>query len=275
MSGHNTGSRGLNDILQCLAQEQPGDFSWIVAPLAEEGQSYVPIASYQENRIHQSASMIKVAIMECVFHEAKEGRIDLEERIMLSTMPRVEGGGALQELVGRHAFTLLELCRLMMVLSDNWATNLLCKRLGFAMINQRIQEIGLQNTRLERVMMDTQAAAKGQENWTTAHDLAMLFARLYEQREEYLWGNEMWRILGRQQFRDKIPFYWGLETPFFHKTGCLDRVEHDGGVYSSMEGDFIIVILASHLQSNEEGIARIARMGREIRTYIQERYVRR
>ena len=29
------------------------------------------------------------------------------------------------ELVGNHSFSYLELCRLMMVLSDNWATNLL------------------------------------------------------------------------------------------------------------------------------------------------------
>lgn len=271
---HAMKGNSLNDILKAIVETQEGRFSWQVLALDEEGPA-TALASFQENMLHQSASMIKVFILECLFHEAQTGRVHLDERMMLSEVPRVEGGGALQELMGRHAFTLLELSRLMMVLSDNMATNLLCKRLTLGTINARIQSLGMTDTKLERLMMDTKAMAEGRDNWTTVTDLARLFTHVYRKREEPLWGNEMWRILGRQQFRDKIPFYWGEETPFFHKTGCLDNVEHDGGIYTSIEGDFIIIILASDVRTNADGISSIAHMGNEVRTYVQERYVRR
>ena len=54
----------------------------------------------------------------------------------LKESPRVLGGGALQELDLNHRFSYLELCRLMMVLSDNWATNLLIKKLGMATVKR-------------------------------------------------------------------------------------------------------------------------------------------
>ena len=49
----------------------------------------------------------------------------------------------------------------------------------------------------------------------------------------------MWNILGRQQFRDILPFCWGEGIRFHHKTGSLDRVEHDG-VIETFRGHFAL-----------------------------------
>ena len=57
--------------------------------------------------------------------------------------------GALQELVGKHSFTYLELCRLMMVLSDNIATNLLITVLGMENINARAEQLGVDEIELK------------------------------------------------------------------------------------------------------------------------------
>lgn len=151
------------------------------------------------------------------------------------------------------------------VLSDNWATNLLIRTIGMTYINETAKLYGLKNTG-ERYMMDTAAQARGEENTTAALDLTRLYAKLYELREDNIAGHELWQILGRQQFRDKIPFHWGEEVPFFHKTGCLDRVEHDGGILPLLTGTFGIVILISDM-ANDEAIPLEAAMGRTIKTF--------
>ena len=92
-----------------------GTISYLVTVLDESGELRC-VASQQEETVHASASMIKVLI--------------------LAAAPRVLGGGALQELNGSHKFTILELCRLMIVLSDNWATNLLIRTIGMTYINE-------------------------------------------------------------------------------------------------------------------------------------------
>ena len=80
----------------------------------------------------------------------------------------------------------------------------------------------------------------------------------------------MWRILGRQQFRDHIPFHWGEEVSFYHKTGCLERVEHDGGVYMSLHGDYVLVILISDVD-NDLAIDGSAQLGYMMREFIDNR----
>ena len=60
-------------------------------------------SSLLEGRIlvHSSASLIKVLIMEYVFHLARTEQLDINDTVPLSRTPRVEGGGALQELVSK------------------------------------------------------------------------------------------------------------------------------------------------------------------------------
>lgn len=246
-----------------------GTISYLVTVLDESGELRC-VASQQEETVHASASMIKVLILAAVLRGVTEEQLQLDSLVPLAAAPRVLGGGALQELNGSHKFTILELCRLMIVLSDNWATNLLIRTIGMTYINETAKLYGLKNTELKRYMMDTAAQARGEENTTTALDLTRLYAKLYELREDSIYGHELWQILRRQQFRDKIPFHWGEEVPFFHKTGCLDRVEHDGGILPLLTGTFGIVILISDM-ANDEAIPLEAAMGRTIKTFLEDK----
>ena len=267
----------LEDHLRKLHEDQDGAvYSYTVVPMVETAEGVelrTPLVAVKTEYVHASASMVKTLLMDYLFHEARNGCLSLTEIMPLSTVPYVEGGGALQELDNaNHAFSLLELCRLMMTLSDNWATNLLLQRLGMGNIIERGRHIGLKNTQIKRSMMDFSSVSEGIDNQTTVADMVTLFAHLYALRDEPIYGREMWRILGRQQFRDRIPLYWDSHEPFYHKTGSLDLVEHDGGVYLSLQGDFIVVIFSSHVPSNGVAIKTIGDMGLEILDYIQNRY---
>ena len=219
----------LDTVIKELAPA--GNISYAVLQFDDEEEPTL-IAARGENTVHSSASLIKVLIMEYVFHLARTEQLDINDTVPLSRTPRVEGGGALQELVGKHSFTYLELCRLMMVLSDNIAT-------------------------------------EGRDNHLTALSLARLYKHIFECRDRDAYGREMWNILGRQQFRDILPFYWGEGIRFHHKTGSLDRVEHDGGVIETFRGHFCFILLMSDID-NDRGKELGAQVGRIMKEFVEE-----
>lgn len=261
--------KGLEiELNACIDQWAPkGRISYLVARLDDE-LPMAEIAGRGITTVHASASMIKVLIMATLFSKAMAGTLNLQDTVGLRDVPRVWGGGALQELDVHHRFTYLELCRLMMVLSDNWATNLLIHHLGMETINEFAQSLGLKETKLLRYMMDAEARAQGRENVMTVLDLMILYEYIYRCRETGPLGHEMWQLLGRQQFRDKLPFYWGEEVVFHHKTGVLEDVEHDGGILPLVKGTFGLIVFISQVP-NSEGIPLGAKLGDIMKDFLE------
>lgn len=257
--------------IKTLTNNVKGDFSYYFGEIKEikENIAINEILSNDILKQKPSASMIKVLIMETLFNEVRLGNSNLMQKIKLAVEPKVQGGGALQELMGNNEFTLLEYCRLMIVLSDNWATNLLISYLSMDKINARAKELGLKSTILRRKMMDFKAKESGFENYTSVNDLLKLYLHIFTLRNEANLGEEMWQILGRQQFRDKLPASLDEDIIFHHKTGVLENIENDGGIFVSDSKMFAIIIMTSNLESNSAGIATIAKMGECIFEYIQ------
>lgn len=261
--------KSLETQLSALLATLPSDaiVSYMVTRL-NEGEEATIVASSKETQIHTGASMVKTLILEYVFHLAAQEQLDINDTIALSRSPRVEGAGTLMELVGNHSFSYLELCRLMIVLSDNWATNLLIQALGMEYINARAEQIGLEHFEINRMMMDFKAVEENRENYITALDMAKLLHHIYELRQT-VYGHEMWNILGRQQYRDILPFHWGEDVVFHHKTGSLDCVEHDAGIIETMNGDFCFVLLMSRLR-NDVAKQLGAQMGLIMKEFVED-----
>ncbi len=89
-------------------------------------------------------------------------------------LPRVGGGGILQELGDRVSLTWRDLGVLMIGWSDNEATNVLARRVGIPAVNGRMDALALPRTRLRRLMMDLEAARRGDENVSTPREMARL-----------------------------------------------------------------------------------------------------
>src|SRR5436190_1798751 len=85
-----------------------------------------------------SASVIKLAILVELFAQAHEGTVELAETRTLREEEKVDGSGVLQELRAPLDVTLEELARLMIVISDNTASNMLIDRLTTVAINARL-----------------------------------------------------------------------------------------------------------------------------------------
>jgi beta-lactamase class A len=125
------------------------------------------------------ASSIKLAVLYELYRQADEGKVDLAQ-VTRPPLPRVKGGGVLQELGDKVSLTWRDLAVLMVGWSDNEATNVLIARLGMPAINQRLEnDLGLAHTRLRRKMMDLEAARRGDENVGTPGEMRRLVEAIY------------------------------------------------------------------------------------------------
>ena len=89
-----------------------------------------------------AASIIKLFIMAEAFRRFEEGTLDPGECFTLHAEDKMPSCGALTYMHDGLQVTCLDLVTLMIILSDNTATNLLIDRLGMENINQMCQSVG-------------------------------------------------------------------------------------------------------------------------------------
>lgn len=94
----------------------------------------------------QTASVIKMGILLDAAEQIRAGKATFAERIVLTKANQVQGSGVLGELTPPVALTLGDTLTLMVVLSDNTATNMAIDRLGLAHINDTLRAAGLTQT---------------------------------------------------------------------------------------------------------------------------------
>ncbi|CDF57545.1 serine hydrolase [Thermobrachium celere] len=199
---------------------------------------------YNSDKIFPSASTIKVPILLALFNKVLKGEIDLNKRIKIQKDYTVSGAGIVYLLDENNTYTLLDLAKLMIVLSDNTATNIIIDLLGFEYINKYFKEIGLNETILQRKMMDFDRKRLGFDNFTSARDLGLTFYKLC--KKEVLnpyYCNLAIEILKEQKLKGGLDRYLGNKYEIAHKTGELNNLEHDCGIVFKDHKTFIVVIL--------------------------------
>ena len=74
----------------------------------------------------------------------------------------------------------MDLVSLMIILSDNTATNVLIDLLGLEAINATIERLGYKQTSLYRKMYDTEKMPKEVKNIITAQEIGDLLEKIYK-----------------------------------------------------------------------------------------------
>jgi beta-lactamase class A len=188
-----------------------------------------------------AASTIKVPILAAALKEVGSGRLELDRPMPVPTR-RAGGSGVLQALTGLVSLTLADLLTLMVIVSDNAATNAIIELLGMDHINAFCAEQGLGGTVLRRRMMDAAAISQGLENTTTALDQAKLLDAVAETAllAEPLRTFAL-QALAAQQFTDALPSLLPDSVQVAHKTGELPGVRHDVGIITAANGRRAVV----------------------------------
>ena len=84
----------------------------------------------RQTELFQAASVIKLPILAAILLEEREHPGVLQERLLVRDGDKVPGCGALQHISGTQAYDIESLCKLMITISDNTATNVLIRRFG-------------------------------------------------------------------------------------------------------------------------------------------------
>ena len=209
---------------------------------------------YNEDKIMRAASTIKLTILVEAFKQIKEGKIKKEEIFITCEKDKVPSCGALNYMKENLKVTLEDLYILMIILSDNYATNILIDKLGIDNINKTIKEIGLKNTILNRKMFDREKAILGLENYISAGDIGYLLEKMYNKELiDEKSSEEMINILKNQRLNGKIPFFLQSLNPkieIAHKTGEDTNITHDVGIVFGNE-PFIICFCGNNVNVPE------------------------
>jgi beta-lactamase class A len=217
----------------------------------------------EAERSFPSASVIKVPILVALHGEAEAGRLSWEERVTLAEAARVPGSGVLRELHAGIELTLEDMARLMIVVSDNTATNVLIDRIGTESVNRLMASLGYATTRLGRRMYDFAARDRGLENRCAAGEMTDLLVRL-ERREliSAAASEAMLAVMKRQAYVSKIPRLLPAATSVANKTGEITGVSHDVGIVYAPGGPIALSVLTEGARNRvaaEDAIGRIAR----------------
>jgi beta-lactamase class A len=219
-----------------------------LGPHGRLGVHWMPLAdgggfSYRGEEGFPAASVIKVPIMMEALRQAQLGQLDLESIYALQETDVVGGAGVLMELHRGITLTWRDLVHLMIVVSDNTASNALIDRLGQARLNQALAELGMTQSVLGRKFMVAPDSPLV-KNFTSPNDMARCLAALY--RNEFLnaeWSSVGIDIMARQQYREKIPLLLPAETRVAHKTGEIDGVRHDVALVLRPGRSYVFVAL--------------------------------
>jgi len=203
--------------------------------------------AFNKDTLIPSASLVKVPIMLSCFYAEQDKLISLKDSIRIKRSDKVAGSKVLGPEPAGSLFTVEELLDPMITQSDNAAANVLIDYLGFDTLNAYFKKMGLKNTNLSRKMMDFAERSEGEENYTTARDMAYLLEQLYDRK--FLnkdVSEKCLSILGEQKINDRIPRKLPRGTFVMHKTGLERHICHDAGIVVTDKGNFLICVLAKH-----------------------------
>ena len=230
----------------------------------------------QDEDVFESASVIKLWIMSCAYEMAEQGRLDLDSTVILKEDDMVPGpgvpdyhsddaeghltedmfpeSGMLNYLHAGTELTVRDLIRLMILISDNTACNIMIDLLGMDNINCHIANLGCTRTILNRRLFDTRPEVRGKENMFSLSETADFFRKIYKgELVSPEASREMCALLQNQQYTYKMPFFI-RQIPIAHKTGEDTGIENDVGIVFSNKP--FIFCFASN-EADEPGAVRL------------------
>ena len=202
-----------------------------------------------DNRV-RTASTIKIAIMVEAFARVAEGKAKWGDEVVLTNAKKVSGSGVLQELSDGLKLTLRDAVTLMMIVSDNTATNLVLDVLTTDAVNARMDSLGLKQTRVLRKVGGGGTSRAGEDpalkpfglGVTTPREMVTLMEKL--ERGEVInaaASKEMIALMKREQHRDGVGrALAGVEMAT--KAGALDQLRSDVGIIYSKRGRIAMAI---------------------------------
>lgn len=253
----------LAAVALCAAPAPAADLEARVAPLAKEHKGKVAVAvkhlktgeTYflDADTAMPTASLIKLPIMVEAYWQAQEGKVKLSTPLTLKKEDKVQGSGILtQHFSDGCTFPLKDAVRLMIVYSDNTATNMVIDQVGLPATSKRMEGLGLKQTKLNAKVfradtrLDQEFGKKYGLGSTTAREMVQLLEMI--DAGKVVSPEACKEMLGHLKACDddeKMTRYLPRGTVVAHKTGSVDASKTDAGIIYTKSGPVAVCVLTS------------------------------
>ncbi len=290
--------KGLNDLIQRAISQVSGKVGIGYKNLAT-GETFF----YNGDDRFVAASTFKVPVLVEFYKQIIQGTLELEQSYTLQADDIIFGSGVLQELTPGLSLSLKDYATLMMIISDNTATDVITNTVGKANINATMTELGLSNTKvmwtckellynavgikadddeetiktkLSKGVLDYEASCFTDfeiNDFTSPADMVSLFDSIYHHKILNDFAcTAMINTMKRCQTNWRMPRYLPPGIEVSHKTGSIGGVANDVGIVYTDQADYILAIYyhgeAPKTRINHQGFDFIANLSREIYDYV-------
>jgi len=211
----------------------------------------------------RTASTIKLPIACAVVKFVADGKYTWADRLTIRREDKVSGSGILTDLSDGESISLRDATTLMIIVSDNTATNLILDRVGGDAVNDYLATLGLERTRVMRKIRGDGNQLKPAQGWTreglrpenqgfgigvsTSREMVRLLEMLEQGKVVDAESSRLvLQMLERQQYKDGI----GRKLEQFRvasKSGSLDALRSDVGIVHTPHGRIAIAITVDGL----------------------------
>lgn len=244
---------------------QPGTYALAVKHLPDGDTILI-----NEKEMFHAASTMKTPVMIEIFRQAAEGKIGLDDTLLVQNefasivdgssyqlSPADDSDDEVYRKMGTHQ-TIRYLLFRMITRSSNLATNLLMKLADGKQVTTTMRSLGAPTIQVMRGVEDTKAYRQGLNNVTSAYDQMKIYEQIaLGQAVNRDASKKMIEILVQQFYRDIIPVQLPSGTPVAHKTGWITGVFHDAGIIFLPNGGKLVLVLLSK-GATDEGATKLA-----------------
>lgn len=217
----------------------------------------------------KAASTIKALILATMARQVDTGILDLDRKVALAAERKVGGSGVLNWLTTGIELPLRDYAWLMITISDNTASNVCIEAVGMGAVQEMADALGLPTIHLGRFFTGVAAKPGDPENIASSDDLAALMAAIARGKvagpDSTAW---MLRVLGEQQFLDRLPGQMADGVTWLGKTGSLDGIHHDAGVFSGPNGRIAVACLSEGISDKAIANEVIAAIGAAVSAQV-------
>lgn len=242
------GDDTLESRLRPLIAAHKGKVAVVVKHL-DSGESF----AHHPDDVMPTASLIKLPVMIEAYRQAREGTLDLNTMVTLRKEDKVPGSGVLTNHFSDGAtFPLRDVVRLMIVFSDNTATNLVLDRIGLPATAATMEKMGHPHTKIHSKVFrrETSVFPERSKQYglgsTTAAEMVSICEAVYRKR---VVGPEacetMLDALRACDDHDKFPRFLPPGTKVAFKTGSVNAARTAAGVIETPGGPVAVCVLTN------------------------------
>jgi beta-lactamase class A len=236
------------------------------------------------DEVMDTMSVVKIPLMIEAFRQIESGKFALTDRVTLKEADKRPGTGIIRSLEAGASLTIKDLLTLMIIVSDNSATDMLFERVGGTdPVNKLMQDYRLNTIKATgptdvwfKALRAAPSAMKFHQDARTpfglssARDMGRLLEKIYRgEAVSRQASDRMLEMMRGQVYNTRLPKYvTGFRLP--HKTGdFLPYIGNDVGIMESQDRHIVIcVFTANHFGMGAQLEDAIGRIGEQVASYF-------